>query len=971
MAAAAEPWTTITRRDKDQRRAHRKKMGLASMANPGVPSPDPLAAVLASSSHDSSPTTAVESQSMPKTNDIIHGAYKSSKVRSFPKASYTASHFSRDKHKAYDADPSSNSVTTYFGSSRTELSDLKNAVTTYFELGRTTLSHVMAKKEDIYEQLLSAGLRGDFKVKVESSQCGFSIMTQNDLTQQEKSVISSFTQRAKQEVLEKPHKLNYAGRGSGHFVMFQNGSEARHITSYDDERGVLVFAEDGLSNNTLKRLKFHGDILIIEQVQAETPAAHKATQGGNFVARGSKLNDNKPRRRNLCGKIFYKTFDSAKKAAWRNSFPEFNFSKNHIIVKPMHDSENTCINEGGSVRFTSTFPHPVRQVRLTSVYIHHADIHNLRRASKSPGVKVAGCLCPWNWDIRDNDAEVHVDVRKLVEKHGWLEDEIRWSVQGSVSHMTGVLFSSDMVALRAGVPQKNNHFITSTWRFIESVAFEFIYTGACNIYLSPLTTDQVMVMEAVFKNPDDAKFVAFERIPDSYKNGIFIESKQVNYKAFPYFSRKQLSPRMYQVTREGLDVLRDTTRQEFGSAVIVETAMTKNGGTVVFLRATRRDFGNKAGLLLNNLLKPEEVKITSDVLSSFNLFSTFSCKRWIKSLENRNNVHLYLDEFRQTIQIYGSPEIRARVKRDVEEWLERKDRRTIVINIDSHANYWPNVVEKYKLGLESLATDCGAEHVLLNFKAKKLLVVGTKSSASKLRQILSDPPSLDIHSTVAADECVACFCEASGSCLRLGLCGHVYCLSCFYMHLFVSAEGGQFPLRCASCNDPVLMEDVRSVLREDQADLQWFINRNVSSMVAKHSNEYNHCSSPDCNLVYACQPPGGTNNKFECPACGMVTCRSCRVPYHEGEACWLYRMNNNKDEYELALLEWMREDIENRGLCPRCGHGIEKDGGCNNIHCSRCGANICWLCMKDFSNQTEAYHHLDEVHGGVYHVLEE
>jgi hypothetical protein len=44
---------------------------------------------------------------------------------------------------------------------------------------------------------------------------------------------------------------------------------------------------------------------------------------------------------------------------------------------------------------------------------------------------------------------------------------------------------------------------------------------------------------------------------------------------------------------------------------------------------------------------------------------------------------------------------------------------------------------------------------------------------------------------------------------------------------------------------------------------------------------------------------------------------------------------------------------------------IEKKEGCNHMTC-RCGAHICWKCLKVFENSEATYDHLKAVHGGIY-----
>lgn len=31
--------------------------------------------------------------------------------------------------------------------------------------------------------------------------------------------------------------------------------------------------------------------------------------------------------------------------------------------------------------------------------------------------------------------------------------------------------------------------------------------------------------------------------------------------------------------------------------------------------------------------------------------------------------------------------------------------------------------------------------------------------------------------------------------------------------------------------------------------------------------------------------------------------------------------------------------------CPKCHATIEKNGGCNHMHCSTCKAEFCWVCL--------------------------
>ncbi len=51
--------------------------------------------------------------------------------------------------------------------------------------------------------------------------------------------------------------------------------------------------------------------------------------------------------------------------------------------------------------------------------------------------------------------------------------------------------------------------------------------------------------------------------------------------------------------------------------------------------------------------------------------------------------------------------------------------------------------------------------------------------------------------------------------------------------------------------------------------------------------------------------------------------------------------------------------------CGNCKNGIQKNGGCNHISC-KCGAHVCWKCLKVFDDQKKCYDHLAKNCGGIF-----
>ena len=74
--------------------------------------------------------------------------------------------------------------------------------------------------------------------------------------------------------------------------------------------------------------------------------------------------------------------------------------------------------------------------------------------------------------------------------------------------------------------------------------------------------------------------------------------------------------------------------------------------------------------------------------------------------------------------------------------------------------------------------------------------------------------------------------------------------------------------------------------------------------------------------------------------------------------------NRRKAEEEEALTnDWAT--MHGMKKCPSCQVWIEKTFGCSRVEC-RCGAHICWKCMRTFPERTTTYAHLREVHGKAF-----
>ena len=48
-------------------------------------------------------------------------------------------------------------------------------------------------------------------------------------------------------------------------------------------------------------------------------------------------------------------------------------------------------------------------------------------------------------------------------------------------------------------------------------------------------------------------------------------------------------------------------------------------------------------------------------------------------------------------------------------------------------------------------------------------------------------------------------------------------------------------------------------------------------------------------------------------------------------------------------------------MCPKCGYGTERSGGCDHMKCSQCKKEWCWVCGGNFhSNKCRKIYNQEE-----------
>ncbi|RDB20510.1 ATP-dependent RNA helicase DEAH12, chloroplastic [Hypsizygus marmoreus] len=264
-------------------------------------------------------------------------------------------------------------------------------------------------------------------------------------------------------------------------------------------------------------------------------------------------------------------------------------------------------------------------------------------------------------------------------------------------------------------------------------------------------------------------------------------------------------------------------------------------------------------------------------------------------------------------------------------------------------------------GLAVLKEILGEDAVTLDLASTpcKLTIRGGEEARHALNTLMDQSlMDLDQRTGEGGDAiCPICYDEVAHP-ITLG-CKHVYCTACLRHYLTSAADTKMFPLACmgdeAKCKTPIPIPVIQRFLTRQQ--YEHLIKVAFSVYLGQHSQDFRYCTTPDCSQIYRCN----AETMLKCPSCFAEVCSACHEEAHEGMTCG-ERQQRKSDEEEQLNGTWAANNGVKR--CPSCQVWIEKTEGCNHMTC-RCGAHICWKCMRVFP-AGQIYEHLGEAHGGAF-----
>ncbi|XP_033640273.1 E3 ubiquitin-protein ligase RNF19A-like [Asterias rubens] len=183
-------------------------------------------------------------------------------------------------------------------------------------------------------------------------------------------------------------------------------------------------------------------------------------------------------------------------------------------------------------------------------------------------------------------------------------------------------------------------------------------------------------------------------------------------------------------------------------------------------------------------------------------------------------------------------------------------------------------------------------------------------------------------------------------------CEHRSCRECLRQYLKIEITESRVNIACPECAEPLHPNDIKLVLQDEMLMNKYeeFTLRRLLMM----DPDCRWCPAPDCGFAViaagcancpqlACQRPG----------CSTFFCYHCKQMWHPDQTCDAARQQRQglarKSSRSYSQGSASSDQIK---PCPRCTALIIKmdDGSCNHMSCAVCGAEFCWLCMKEISD---------------------
>lgn len=151
------------------------------------------------------------------------------------------------------------------------------------------------------------------------------------------------------------------------------------------------------------------------------------------------------------------------------------------------------------------------------------------------------------------------------------------------------------------------------------------------------------------------------------------------------------------------------------------------------------------------------------------------------------------------------------------------------------------------------------------------------------------------------------------------------CKRCWHQWLASQVDSKSYDqISCAQCTTILGQNEIR--LLATPAVYEKYLDAEFKATMSADLN-FRWCIASGCTSGQI----HSEGDIFRCVSCGHKACVNCNVAWHAGETCEAFqsrlRMQPNEEEESAKALKKYSK------ICPGCNRKVQKNGGCDHIHC--------------------------------------
>lgn len=232
-------------------------------------------------------------------------------------------------------------------------------------------------------------------------------------------------------------------------------------------------------------------------------------------------------------------------------------------------------------------------------------------------------------------------------------------------------------------------------------------------------------------------------------------------------------------------------------------------------------------------------------------------------------------------------------------------------------------------------------------KDRKLALKMSKNEMKKDIKNISDLTKMKIYNEPKLKElieqkeieCQICFSNIEiDNLIIMDKCNHYFCIDCIENFLKVNIKDRKLSLKCPDINCKLKLDYNTIKLIATTETFELYEKYLLENTLAK-DKKCKFCPRPDCGMaMYSL----GNNPMLTCPKCNLKFCFDCYTDkWHDGVTCKNYKKwKKENDNVDISFDTYIKKKKVKK--CPNCKVNIEKNGGCNHMHCRNCNHHFNW-----------------------------